>query len=232
MPLTLVTTPIAEEGELTPKVRALLLDCFEKGHTLLVEDEKPARRRWRAWDLPREAIEHFVPYNEHTRNELDQTLVSRLKKGEEMILMSDGGTPGFCDPGRSLIELCHQNKIKISITESCNSLIPAVALSGFTEGAFEFLGFPPRDKEERRIFFKTILERNNVQVFMDTPYRLEKVLNEFLESSNPKLSGRRHCVVMDINRESEEILWGSLAEIKKHSPLGKREFLWVIEGAK
>ncbi len=227
MGLLLVTTPIGETGELTPGVRELLLSHFNKGHTLLVEDIKPARRRWRAWDLPREAIEVFVAYNEHSRDRLDDELISRLKSGEEMILMSDGGTPGFCDPGRSLIEKCHQSQVKVSITESCNSLIPAVALSGFTEGAFEFLGFPPRDKDERKAFFKELFKKKTCQVFMDTPYRLDRVVSEVIEAQGQE--GRRHCIVMDINRDSEEIFWGSLKELKKAREMGKREFLWVIE---
>ncbi len=231
MSLLLVSTPIAEEGTISEELKSRLLKAFEDGETLLIEDEKPARRRWRAWDLPREAIETFVPYNEHTRQELDSSLIQRLKSGEKMLLMSDGGTPGFCDPGRSLIEKCHQNRIKVSITESFNSLIPAVALSGFTEGAFEFHGFPPRDKEMRKSFFKKLFQSSSCSIFMDTPYRLDRVLDEVVfASENSNAQSRRHAVVMDINRESEAILWGDLKGIKKEAPLGKREFLWVVEG--
>ena len=62
---------------------------------------------------------------------------------------------------------------------------------------------------------------------MDTPYRLDRVVSEVIEAQGQE--GRRHCIVMDINRDSEEIFWGSLKELKKAREMGKREFLWVIE---
>lgn len=227
--LYLVISPISEKGELTISLREKLLKAFEENHVIAVEDLKPARQRWRAWDLPREAIESFVAYNEHSRGEgAEEDLLSRLKKKQDVYLMSDGGTPGFCDPGRSLIDRCHQEGIKVSVTESGNSLIPTVAMSGFTEGAFEFLGFPPREKEQRRKWYEDLIKNPRCAVFMDTPYRLDRVVSELLEVAQGSFQKRRLFILCDINRESENYYWGELNQFASLSPFEKAEFVAVL----
>lgn len=226
--LTLIPTSVTEGGALTEELSAQLIKSWKEGAGICVEDEKPGRRRWLSWGLPREAIEDFITYNEHTRAELDGDIVSQLQKGRDFFLMSDGGTPGFCDPGRSLVSLCHKSHVRVRMINCANSLLPAVALSGFTEGAFEFLGFPPKEKEERAVFFENMFKKDSCQVFMDTPYRLKRVLNEMSDACPKNQRSRAHFLLMDIERETEEYLWGSLDKLLGHKDLGKREFVWVL----
>ncbi len=226
--LTLVPTSVTEEGLLPQKTTKELEVAWKAGAGICVEDEKPGRRRWLSWGLPREAISDFITYNEHTRDELDQEIVAALKKGKNYFLISDGGTPGFCDPGRSLIHLCHERGIAVRMVNCDNSLLPAVVLSGFTEGAFEFLGFPPKEKEERAKFFAEMFKKDHCQVFMDTPYRLRRVLQEVKEACPSSQSTRPHFLLMDIERPTEEYLWGPLNNLLEKKDLGKREFVWVF----
>jgi 16S rRNA (cytidine1402-2'-O)-methyltransferase len=233
--LTLVPTPISELGEITASLKELLLKAFEGGSIIAIEDEKPARRRWRAWDLPREAIESFVPYNEHTRKgdgkeNAGSELIQFLKDGKNVFLMSDGGMPGFCDPGRSLIASCHRKGITVTTTACENSLIPTVSMSGFTEGAFEFLGFPPREKDERKKWFDDLKNSSKTQAFMDTPYRLDRVISELQESYGELAKKQYIFLLCDINRESESSYWGPLNDLSKHQPLEKAEFVLVLAG--
>ncbi|MCF8058524.1 MAG: hypothetical protein K9K67_04455 [Bacteriovoracaceae bacterium] len=226
--LFLIPTPVAEKGTLSGSLKEKLEVAFESGAGLLIEDEKPGRRRWLAWGLPRAAIDEFTPYNEHSRGELDAKILKGLSGGKDYFLMSDGGTPGFCDPGRSLIYDCQQAGIKVKMLSCDNSLLPAVALSGFTEGPFEFLGFPPKEKEERAKFFKSLYLKNHCQVFMDTPYRLQRVIEELGEASPENGRHRLHFLLMDINREEEESYWGTLKNLLNLKDLGKREFVLVV----
>lgn len=226
--LTLIPTSVTEEGSLTAELKSLLTEAWQNGAGICVEDEKPGRRRWLSWGLPREAIEDFITYNEHTRDSLDGDIASQLQRGRNFFLLSDGGTPGFCDPGRSLIYLCHQRKVPVRMINCANSLLPAVSLSGFTEGAFEFLGFPPKEKEDRSVFFSEMFKKNTCQVFMDTPYRLKRVLQEMAEACPKNQMSREHFLLMDIERPSEEYLWGPLDKLLGQKDLGKREFVWVL----
>jgi 16S rRNA (cytidine1402-2'-O)-methyltransferase len=224
----LVPTSITEAGSLTEELRITLSSAWEKGAGICVEDIKPGRRRWLKWGLPREAIDDFITYNEHSRDELDEKIIKELKEGRDFFMVSDGGTPAFCDPGRSLVMACHQRNINVRMINCDNSLLPAVALSGFTEGAFRFLGFPPKEKDERHKFFTSLFKNTECQVFMDTPYRLERVREEISKACPSNERGRHHFVLMDIERESEQYLWGSLDKILSSQELGKREFVWVL----
>ncbi len=226
--LHLIPTPVAEKGNLGGFLKETLEQAFENGSGLLIEDEKPGRRRWLAWGLPRTAIDDFIPYNEHSRGELDSKILKELAQGKDFFLMSDGGTPGFCDPGRSLIYSCQEKGFKVRMLSCDNSLLPAVALSGFTEGAFEFLGFPPKGKEERESFFKAVYSKAHCQVFMDTPYRLQRVLEELDHACPETGRSRLHFLLMDINREEEQSFWGTLKNLLKLKDLGKREFVLVV----
>jgi 16S rRNA (cytidine1402-2'-O)-methyltransferase len=227
--LILVPSPIEEIGEISESLKTTLLDAFEKQDIIVVEDPKPARRRWLGWGLPRAAIENFVHYNEHTRLSLDPQLLDHLKEGRNVFMLSDGGLPGFCDPGRSLIFESHKQGFEVTMTPFPNSLLSAITLSGFTEGPFEFLGFPPKGKDERKVFFNTLGKSRGVSAFMDTPYRLERVLEECqagLESSSLV------CIALDIGRDSQEIIWGKAGKTLTNSlkkGLGKREFVFVVK---
>jgi 16S rRNA (cytidine1402-2'-O)-methyltransferase len=225
--LTLVVTPIEELGELKEQTTLMLKKASEdlSRHIIAVEDAKPARRRWLHWGLPRETIENFVYYNEHEQKSLTSQFIKELKAGKDIYLMSDGGVPAFCDPGCSLVRACHEQGICVEVSSCDNSLISAVAVSGFTEGPFHFLGFPPKEKSERLEFFKKVNQLKEVCVFMDTPYRLERCLDEMKAS----LSDKKICLAMDLGRDSGAIAWGKPAVLRK-TPWGKREFVCVIEG--
>lgn len=226
--LILVPSSVTEGGSLSPALKETLEAAWSSGAGICVEDLKPGRRRWLKWGLPRQAIDDFITYNEHTRDELDAKITAELKSGRSFYLISDGGTPAFCDPGRSLVFHCHQNGLKVGMINCDNSLLPAVALSGFTEGAFLFHGFPPKEKGERQEFFKQLYESDRCQVFMDTPYRLERVREEMGEACPKAQKGRHHFVLMDIERENESYLWGPLEKVLREKELGKREFVWVL----
>ena len=230
--LILVPTPIDEVGGERSDLRSLLLKAWENGAAIVVEDEKPARRRWRSWDLPREAIDDFILYNEHARKENLPKLLEILRSGKDVYIQSDGGMPGFCDPGRDLIFEAQSQGIKVRCSAFYNSLIPAIAMSGFTEGEFSFLAFPPREKEERQDFLKNLTKSKMTQAFMDTPYRLERVCEELISLNWPKGNKQRIYLAMDINREEFDSFWGTIAELEKFlklSPPGKREFVCVID---
>ncbi len=229
--LILIPTPISEVGGETLELKNLLLKAWESGAAIVVEDEKPARRRWRSWDLPREGISDFRTYNEHSRKEELPKLLELLKKGVDVYLQSDGGMPGFCDPGRDLIYEAQSRGIKVTCSAFYNSLIPAVAMSGFTEGEFQFLAFPPREKDERKQFFNDLAKRDHTQVFMDTPYRLERVCQELLEVSWKSGKNQQVYLGMDINRDEFDSFWGNMNDLERYlksTPPGKREFVCVI----
>lgn len=224
--LVLVPTPIAEDIPLEPVALKMLLDESMLPETLiLVEEHKVARQRWIKWGLPREAIEKFILFNEHTRDKEKVEVMKALKSGKKVFLMSDCGLPAFCDPGQELVDLCHKQNIEVTATPFPNSIALAVALSGFSHARFSFSGFVPVKDPERETWIKDELKRPETLVWMETPYRLKKLL-ETLQKNGTK---REIFLGMDLGSPSEKLLRGSATRLNKELGEGeKREFVMVI----
>lgn len=227
--LILVPTPISDDLPLESVALKLLeQDALKEDVVLLVEEHKVARQRWLRWRLPREAIEKFILFNEHTSEKIKHDILKILKEGKKVYLLSDCGLPAFCDPGQNLVDLCHKNKIKVSATPFPNSIALAIALSGFSHSRFIFSGFVPVKEPERGAWIRAELKRPETMVWMETPYRLRKLLEELGKST----SRRQIFLAMDLGSSREQLLRGSSeALLKEVSEGDKREFVLVIGSA-
>jgi 16S rRNA (cytidine1402-2'-O)-methyltransferase len=226
----LIPTPIEESSPLEPVAFKVLLHAFENERersVFAVEDAKPARRRWLRYCLPREAIEDFVYFNEHTQKELAPQLVEQMKQGKRVYLMSDAGLPGFCDPGRNLIDLAHQAKLNVTLTPFANSSLAALVLSGFESGPFVFQGFLPKKGEAREKALELMAQTHSTQVIMETPYRLGAFLKEL--GRHKELQERRLCLALDINTPDEQIIRSDARTLEREFAGQKRAFVLVID---
>lgn len=223
--LILIPTPIDEENPLEETAKQLILSACEKKNSIFaIEELKAGRRRWLRFGLPREEIENFVLYNEHTRNDESNKLISELQRGKDVYIMSDGGLPAFCDPGKELVELCHQQSIQVTATPFPNSVVLALALSGFKHEKFMFAGFLQRESSKRKDELKRILKSQLTTIIMDTPYRMTKLLTE-ISNMEP---GRKIFLAMDLGSKEEQLLVGKVNQILKKVTGQKREFILVI----
>lgn len=221
--LVLIPTPIENDSSLVPETKEFILKSIESGALILVEEEKAGRRRWLNYGLPRECIQEFILFNEHTQIELGAELIKKLKSGQDILLMSDCGLPAFCDPGQNLVDLCHHHNIKVTATCFSNSVVLAMALSGFPHHRFIFEGFIPIKKPERSQVLKEVLKRKEVSILMDTAYRLHKLIEEM--SALPYK--REIFVAMDLNKPEELLLRGDISSVLKKLPKEKKEFILV-----
>jgi 16S rRNA (cytidine1402-2'-O)-methyltransferase len=229
--LTLIPTPLSEEGELEPVAfRKLATAALEDSanSVFVIEDLKPGRRRWLQFKRPRETVDSFVLYNEHTASVVARELLSALQSGKNVFLMSDGGLPAFYDPGVELVKMCHQNHIKVTSTPFCNSVVLALALSGFSHKKFWFEGFLPMDAAERSVVIKKMLTQKHTSILMDTPYRMKRVLEEFAECWGSNASGKKLFLAMDLNSETEDLKLGTPNELLGSIASMKREFVMIV----
>jgi 16S rRNA (cytidine1402-2'-O)-methyltransferase len=224
--LILVPTPLTDELPLeTVALEILRRDCLKSDVILLVEEHKVARNRWLKWGLPREAIEKFELYNEHTSEKMCLPLLKELKGGKKIYLMSDCGLPSFCDPGQNLVNLCHEEKLKVTSTPFPNSIALALALSGFSHSRFTFSGFIPVKSPERINWMKAELKNPHTMIWMETPYRLKKLMEELIEMGVK----RKIFLAMDLGAPSEKLLRGEAPKIYQTLKEGeKREFVLVV----
>lgn len=226
--LILVPTPIDEQNPLEGVAHALLLKAATQEREksiFVIEDLKPGRKRWLSWKLPRDIVEDFVLFNEHTAQDLAQKLVAEVKSGKNVYLMSDGGLPAFCDPGQNLVRLCHEKNIQVTATPFQNSVSLALALSGLDHSQFLFAGFLPIKDPQRGQEIDKIVGNKMTTIIMDTPYRLKKLLEELEGKIDKK---RVVFLAMDLNCESEELLYGPIGTIKKRLENYKREFILIL----
>lgn len=228
--LILVPTPISDDHPLeTVALEKLNADALKPEVLLLVEEHKVARQRWLKWGLPREAIEKFQLYNEHTSETMKGEVLKELKAGKTVYLMSDCGLPAFCDPGQNLVDVCLKNKIKVTSTPFPNSIALAIALSGFPHNRFSFSGFVPVKEPERENWIKSELKRPETSVWMETPYRLRKLLEELVKTG----SRREVFLAMDLGASQEQLLRGeSNFLLKALTESDKREFVMVLSPLK
>ena len=160
-------------------------------------------------------------------------LILRIKtKGHHFYLMSDAGLPAIDDPGTRLIRRCHAENITVSASPFSNSHLLALALSGFSNGVFTCLGFPPRSSNQRSRWFHDALQRKEVLILLDTPYRLEKTVSELSKALKTlKQIKQRHAfLAMNLNAPNELLLFGTLTSIEKNLPKNtKAPFIIVLE---
>ncbi len=228
--LTLIPTPLKEELPLSAATLAILQQAAADPHTMiLVEELKVARGRWLRWGLPRETIERFVAFNEHTHSALEKQVVQELKAGKSAVLMSDGGLPAFCDPGQGLINLCHLAHIRVTAAPADNSCALALALSGFSHQRFIFQGFLPQKDPERAQAFQELWKSPLTQILMEPPYRRQKLLEELLKSCPDSQKKRPVFIALELNGSNERLLRGELSWLLQEcATLAKLEFVLVL----
>jgi 16S rRNA (cytidine1402-2'-O)-methyltransferase len=226
MSLILIPTPLQDDHPLEPvALEKLKTDCMDENTILLVEEHKVGRQRWLKWGLPREAIEKFVLYNEHSQEKLLGDVVKSLKAGKKVYLMSDCGLPAFCDPGQLLVDACHKQGIPVTATPFANSIALAIALSGFSHASFVFSGFIPVKEPERSEWMKKELKRPETLVWMETPYRLKKLLEDL------QTIGLNRDIFFGCNLggADELLVRGNIASVaSRMGQAEKREFVLVL----
>ncbi|WP_338762699.1 SAM-dependent methyltransferase [Bernardetia sp. ABR2-2B] len=134
-------------------------------------------------------------------------------------IMSEAGCPGVADPGALAVEYAHKNNIEIVPLVGASSILLALMASGFNGQNFAFHGYLSIDKEKRKNEVKNLeseskkLKRS--QIFMETPYRNNPLLNDILKVLNPKT---RLCIASNITSKSQFIKTKTVGEWKKEIP--------------
>jgi 16S rRNA (cytidine1402-2'-O)-methyltransferase len=144
-------------------------------------------------------------------------------KGKKVALVSDCGTPGFCDPGQRLVELYRKAGLAVDTAPGASSLMGLLSLTSRRINSFVFEGFLPQEKEERQKRLRDLSRETRSIVLMDTPYRLQRVLDDL---SN-HFSKRTCLLAINLTQPDQLILEGAPVELKKRAP-EKAEFVVLV----
>ncbi len=197
----------------------------------IVENIRTARRFLKKTD-PAIVIDELTFYelNKHTTADQVAGYLSPLSKGEPMGIISEAGCPAIADPGADVVAIAQQKGYTVVPLVGPSSILMSVMASGFNGQSFAFHGYLPIDSSERSLMIKKLENRmyaeNQTQLFIETPYRNNKLAEELLRSCRP---GTRLCIAADISCENEYIKTRTIREWKGKIPdLNKRPAIFLI----
>ncbi|MFT5249055.1 MAG: 16S rRNA (cytidine1402-2'-O)-methyltransferase [bacterium] len=221
-------------GDTTPlEVLPLLVKkAIEEIDVFIVENEKNARRFIKSI-CPKKSQPSliFSVINKYTDNtEIPDMLIPCLQ-GLNIGVISDAGCPGIADPGAAVVEQAHIKGIKVVPLVGPSSILLAMMASGFNGQNFSFNGYLPIDKGERKLEIKRLerlsVEQNQSQLFIETPYRNNQMLESLMSTLHPQT---HICVACDITLTTEYIKTHTANDWKKIKvDLHKRPTLFIIQ---
>ncbi len=198
--------------------------------TFLVENIRTARRFLSSAGVRNIQDLRFEVLDKNTEQRLLEHLILIVRNGEDVGVMSEAGCPGIADPGSGITILAHKYGIKVIPLSGPSSIFLALMASGFNGQNFQFHGYLPIHKEERRKSIlnleRMVYSKNQTQIFMETPYRNNKILDALLRVLRPDTL---LCLAVDITSENEEIKTKSINEWKKQVPdIHKKPTIFLI----
>ena len=204
----------------------------ERLETFIVENEKTARR----------AIKRLVPtksqpslrlfaLNKHTDPADIPAFLSPCKEGKDIGLLSEAGCPGVADPGAEIVKMAHNEGIQVVPMVGPSSILLAMMASGMNGQSFTFNGYLPIDKAQRKSELKFLeklsYEKQQAQLFIETPYRNNKLFEDLVQILHPST---RLCIACDLTLASEFVITKPASEWSKtKADLHKRPAIFILQ---
>ena len=187
------------------------IDCY------IVENEKTARKFIKSI-YPEKVQSSLIlsTLNKHTEVADHNEMIKPCLQGINIGLMSEAGCPGVADPGAAIVKLAHEKGIQVVPLVGPSSILLAMMGSGMNGQSFAFNGYLPIDKSDKKSALKNYEklshDKNQSQIFIETPYRNNKLLEDFLQTLQPNT---HLCIAADITLPTEYIKTFRVADWKK-----------------
>jgi len=218
--LYIVPTPIGNLADITFRA----IDILKSVDLILAEDTRTSSVLLQHYQIQKP----ITPYHQHNEHKIIHHLAEQLQAGKTMALLTDAGTPGISDPAFLLVRECVKQDIKVECLPGATAFVPALVNSGLPINSFCFEGFLPL-KKGRQTFLKRMAQEERTMVFYESPMRLVKTLNDFIEY----FGAERHCCVSrELTKKFEENKRGTLQEVHNYfnaKPV-KGEIVIVVQG--
>jgi len=203
--LYLIPIPIAENANST--ISDQVKDAIKNIRHFLAENPKTARRFLKSidQDLKIESM-HIEILDKRTQTMELASLMSPLISGENMGVISESGNPCIADPGSIAVNFAHSNAIQVIPLTGPSSILLALVASGLNGQNFTFNGYLPVQDPDLRKKLKSMEKLawniNQTQIFMETPYRNNKMLKVLMATLSPEI---RLCIASDITGQNQLI---------------------------
>lgn len=197
----------------------------------VVENERTARRFLKRCDrsIDIDALTFFT-LDTHTRPEEIPAMLAPMADGHDMGVISEAGCPAVADPGADVVAIAQQRGYHVMPMVGPSSILMSLMASGFNGQSFAFAGYLPIDSGARtaalREMERRIMRENQTQIFIETPYRNDRLLQELVRVLPATL---RLCVAVDITGPSQSIVTRTLREWAGHMPrIDKRPAIFLL----
>ncbi len=206
-------------------------ECVQQLNEFIVEDARTARRYLRAIGFKKnfdtEVTIHEL--DKHAAQQNCALLLQNVLKGNNAGVLSEAGNPCIADPGNELVAFAHNNNIEVVPLVGPSSILLALIASGFNGQQFAFTGYLPIKEPERSRAIKRMEATANTgttQLFMETPFRNQKFLDELLRTCSDTT---RLCMACDLTLPTQYIRTRRIADWKKDKPdIHKRYCIFLM----
>ncbi len=197
----------------------------------IVENEKTARKFIKSISPEKvQASLSLSALNKHTEIAEHAKMIQPCVEGKDIGLMSEAGCPGIADPGAAIVKLAHEKGIQVIPLVGPSSILLAMMASGMNGQSFAFNGYLPIEKSEKKAalkaFEKLSFDKQQSQLFIETPYRNNKMLEDLMQTLQPST---HLCIATDITLPSEYIKTLRVADWKKEKiDLHNRPTIFIV----
>ena len=220
--LVIVATPIGNMGDLSPRV----VEELTAAALVCCEDTRRTGRLLSHIGVRARALRRV---DAHTEAAASVEVVELIAAGHRVVLVSDSGTPGVCDPGQRLVVAVVEAGYEVVVVPGPAAVIAALVGSGFASGRFCFEGFLPRRGGERTSRLEQLAAEQRTCVLYESPKRIAATLGDLARVCGGE---RRAVVARELTKLHEEFVRGSLGELVEWSAAApKGEIVLVLEGA-
>ena len=201
--LYLVATPIGNLEDITLRALRVLREC----DAVAAEDTRHSGQLLKHFGISKPMLSYFQ-FNEARRSE---EIIERLRRGDKIALVTDAGSPGISDPGERVVRAAIAAGLRVEPVPGPSALVAGLTASGLPTGEFHFAGFLPHKSGQRRNKLASLREIPGVLVFYESPYRIERLLDELAEAfpESTVVLGR------ELTKKFEEFLRGTPAELRQ-----------------
>lgn len=216
MSSTIYLIPSLLDETATHTILPYIMDAVKNCQIIFAENERTARRFLKSIckEIVIDDYEWFAIHKaeEEQKNNFKQ----KIKEEKNIAIISEAGCPGVADPGQALIEVAQQMNATVKPLVGPSSILLALMASGMNGQQFEFIGYLPIDINERAKAIKeleiTSQKKNSTQIFIETPYRNNQLLETLLKTCKPST---RLCIAAELTSANEYIKTKTIAEWKK-----------------
>ena len=218
--LFLCATPIGNLADMTLRV----IETLKEADIIAAEDTRNSLKLLTHFDIHTP----MTSYHEYNKVEKAHELITQLKEGKNIALITDAGTPAISDPGEVLVAMCQEEQITVTSLPGASACITALTLSGLSTRRFCFEGFLPTDAKQRKGILDSLANESRTMILYEAPHHLKKTLKQL----NDCLGNRRITLCRELTKRFETIVPTTISEavVKYENEDPRGEFVLVIEG--